>query len=204
MRAAGVLAGVVAQLEELLDVGVPRLEVDAGRALAPAALVDRGDRGVERPQPRHDAVGLAVGAADQRAAAADPGPREADAAGELRQPGDLGVAVVDRVQVVPRASRAGSSEDICGVPGAGVEQRRRAGQVGQRGHQPVEARSPRSACVDRPQATRSRKYCGVSMTRRVVGVAQQVAVVDGAQPEVLEPAVARRRRWRRRACGRWP
>ena len=68
VRAAGVLAGVVAQLEELLDVRVPRLEVDAGRALAPAALVDRGDRRVERAQERHDAVGLAVGAADQRAA----------------------------------------------------------------------------------------------------------------------------------------
>ena len=75
VRAAGVLAGVVAQLEELLDVGVPRLEVDAGGALAPAALVDRGDRGVERAQPRDDAVGLAVGAADQRAARSGPATR---------------------------------------------------------------------------------------------------------------------------------
>ena len=61
------------------------LEVDAGRALALAALVDRGDRGVERLQPRHDAVRLAVGAADQRALGAHPVVREADAAGELRQ-----------------------------------------------------------------------------------------------------------------------
>ena len=35
------VAGVVAQLEELLDVGVPRLEVDAAGALALAALVHR-------------------------------------------------------------------------------------------------------------------------------------------------------------------
>ena len=44
VRAAGLVAGVVAQLEELLDVGVPRLEVDARSALALAALVDRRDR----------------------------------------------------------------------------------------------------------------------------------------------------------------
>ena len=103
--APGVLAGVVPQLEELLDVGVPRLEVDAGRALAPAALVDRGDRRVEGAQERHDAVGVAVGAADQRAPRADPRERDADAAGELRQLGDLRVAGVDRVEVVARASR---------------------------------------------------------------------------------------------------
>ncbi len=51
MGAAGFVAGVVAELEELFDVGVPGLEVDAARALALAALVDRGDRGIERLQP---------------------------------------------------------------------------------------------------------------------------------------------------------
>ena len=88
--------------------------------------------------------------------AADPRARDADAAGELRQLGDLGVAVVDRVEVVPRGV-----DQVAGghlrVPGAGVEQRRRAGQVGQRGHQPVEARSPRPACgtARRPRAAAS-------------------------------------------------
>ncbi len=52
--------------------GCHGLQVDAGGALAPAALVDRRDRGVERLQERHDAVGQAVGAPDQRAPAADP------------------------------------------------------------------------------------------------------------------------------------
>ena len=56
VRAARLVAGVVAQLEELLDVGVPRLQVHAGRALALAALVHRRHRGIERLQPRHDAV----------------------------------------------------------------------------------------------------------------------------------------------------
>ncbi len=47
MGAARVLAGVVAQFEELLDVGVPRLQVHAGRALAAPALVDGGDGRVQ-------------------------------------------------------------------------------------------------------------------------------------------------------------
>ena len=165
--APGVLAGVVAQLEELLDVGVPRLEVDAGGALAPAALVDRGDRRVEGAQERHDAVGLAVGAADQRAAGADPGEADADAAGELRQLRHLGVARVDRVEVVARAVDEVARRHL-GVPGAGVEQRRRARQVGQRRHQPVEPDRLAGICAS-PHATRSRKYCGVSTTSRVDG-----------------------------------
>ena len=65
---ARLVAGVVAQLEELLDVGVPGLQVHAAGALALAALVHRRHRGVQRLQPGHDAVGVAVGALDQRAA----------------------------------------------------------------------------------------------------------------------------------------
>lgn len=56
VRTAGVLAGVVAQFEELLDVRVPGLQVDRGGALAAAALVHGGDRGVQRLQERDDAA----------------------------------------------------------------------------------------------------------------------------------------------------
>ena len=166
--APGVLAGVVAQLEELLDVGVPRLEVDAGRALAPTALVDRRDRRVEGAQERHDAVGLAVGAADQRAAGADPGEGDPDAAGELRQLRHLGVARVDRVEVVARAVDEVARRHL-GVPGAGVEQRRRCSAGRPATTSAGRTRSPRRACSASPQATRSRKYCGVSTTSRLDG-----------------------------------
>ncbi len=70
VRAAAVVAGVLAQVEELLDVDVPGLEIGADGALALAALVD-GDRGVVGDlEERHDALALAVGALDVRAEAA--------------------------------------------------------------------------------------------------------------------------------------
>ena len=43
-------------VQEVVGVGVPRLEVGAGRSLAATALVDRGDRTVEGLEPRNDAV----------------------------------------------------------------------------------------------------------------------------------------------------
>ncbi len=182
-----VLAGVVAQLEELLHVGVPRLEVDAGGALAAAALVDRGDRRVEGAQERHDAVGLPVGAPDQRATRAHPAEGQPDAAGELRQLGHLGVAGVDRVEVV-----AGAVHEVArghlGVPGAGVEERRRRRQVGQPRHQPVELDGLAGG------AGQAAGHPEQEVLRRLDdeagrGVPQQVAVVDRAEAEVLEAAI---------------
>ena len=115
VRAARLVAGVVAQVEEVLDVGVPGLEVDAGRAFALAALVDRGDRAVEGLQPRDDAVGQTVGAADERALRPHAVIGEADAAGELRELRDVGVAVVDGARGRRRVSRAGSSSTSAGA-----------------------------------------------------------------------------------------
>jgi hypothetical protein len=67
VRAPAVVTGVLAQLQELLDVEVPGLQVGADRALALAALVD-GHRGVvDHLQEGHHALALAVGALDVRA-----------------------------------------------------------------------------------------------------------------------------------------
>ena len=74
------------------------------------------------------------------------------------------------------------------MPGAGVEQCRRAGQVCERGHQPVAAdrlaRGARQSTRDTQQPVLRPLDDGTA-----VRVAQQVAVVDGAQPEVLEAPV---------------
>src|SRR6476620_5131362 len=60
VRAAAVVARVLAQLEELLDVVVPRLEVRADGALPFSPLVDRDGRVVDDLQERDHALALAV------------------------------------------------------------------------------------------------------------------------------------------------
>ena len=124
---ARVLAGVVTQLEELLDVGVPRLEVDAGRALAPAALVDRwteessvrshGTMPLERPfVPRMRAP---LPRTREKAMPMPPANFEA---------APPAVALVDRVELVARRVDEVARAHLR-VPGARVEQRRAARQV---------------------------------------------------------------------------
>ena len=80
VRAAGVVAGVVAQLKEAFDVGVPRLEVHATCTFALATLVHRRDGSIEGFQPRDDAVAVAIGAGDQRTTRPHAVPGDADAA----------------------------------------------------------------------------------------------------------------------------
>jgi len=94
MRAAAVVARVLAQVEELLDVDVPGLKVGADRPLSLATLIDSNCRVVGNLQERHDTLALAVGALDVGAEAADRCPVVAQAAGVLREQG----VVLDRLE----------------------------------------------------------------------------------------------------------
>ena len=73
-----------------------------GQAPKGPSLFDVQDMIEESPKPRDDAVGQAVGAPDERAFGADPVPGHADAAGELRELGNVGVPLVDAVEAVLR------------------------------------------------------------------------------------------------------
>ncbi len=123
VRAAGVIARVVAQFQEGFDVCVPRLEVRARRALAPPALIDRSDRRVERLQPRNDAVRKPVRGTDQRAFRANAVPCDADATGELREQGDILVPVVDAFERIFRRIQQEAARELF-VARARIEQRR--------------------------------------------------------------------------------
>ena len=81
--AARAVAGVLAEFEEAVDIRVPWLEVHAAGALALATLVDGSDGGVQRAQPRNDAVRQAVRCADERAFRTHAVERQANATGEL-------------------------------------------------------------------------------------------------------------------------
>ena len=123
-RARLLLAVVLSQVEEVEDVGVPRLEVDGERALAlAAALVDVARRVVEDAQHRHDAVGGAVGAADVRPDRADVVDRQADPARRLGHARALLQGVVDPLDRV-RLHRDEEARRQLRARGPGVEQRR--------------------------------------------------------------------------------
>ena len=188
MRSARLVAGVVAQRQELLDVGVPRLEIDAGGPLALAPLIDRRHRGVQRLEPGDDAVRLAVGPLDERAARPDAVVREADAARELREQRHVGVPLVDRLQMIGGRIEQEAARELL-VPRPRVEHRRRARQVLQRREQLVQlqrlAHRLRQRAGD-PQKKLLRRLDDQPRLRML----QQIAVVDGAQPEVLELAIA--------------
>jgi hypothetical protein len=116
---------VLAQVEELKDVGVPRLEVDGKRA-GPlvAALVDVARRVVEDAQHGHDAVRRAVGAADVRARRADAVDVEPDAAGRLADHGARLERVVDALDAVGAHVDEEARRQLR-LRRAGVEERRR-------------------------------------------------------------------------------
>ena len=115
------VSGIDAEVEEVLDVVVPGLEVGAAGAAALAALVDGDELVVVKLEEGDDALGLAVGALDVTAGAADCGPRSTEAAGPFREVGIFGNAalhdgldgVIDLVEV------AGGK---LAVEGAGIEQ----------------------------------------------------------------------------------
>ena len=119
--AAAFVTGVDAELEEVLDVVVPCFQIGAARAAALATLVDGDELVVVEFQERNDALGLAIGALDVAAGAADCGPRATETAGPFREVGIFGNAalhdgldgVIDLVEV------AGGE---LAVEGAGIEQ----------------------------------------------------------------------------------
>jgi len=121
--AAAVVAGVLAQIQELFDVDVPGLQIGADRALALAPLVHSHRRVVGHLQEGDDPLGLAVGALDVGAHATHPAPVVAEPAGELGQERIVLNGVEDAVQVV-RDGRQIAAREL-GPQGPGVEERRR-------------------------------------------------------------------------------
>ena len=187
--AAAVVAGVLAQVEEFLDVQVPGFQVAADRALALAALVDRHRGVVGDLQERHHALRFAVGALDARAHRADRGPVVAQAAGELRQQRVFLDGVVDGFQVVANSGQVARRQ--LRAAGARVEQGRgRAHEVEAR-QQVVELDRARFAVLfAQRQAHRDTHVEGLRHLDAGFADVQEVAVVQGLQADVAELQVA--------------
>jgi hypothetical protein len=116
VRAAAVVAGVLAQLQELFDVQVPGFQVGADRALALAALVDRHGGVVDHLQERHHALRFAVGALDVRAQGAHARPVVAQAAGKLGQQRVFLDGLVNAVEVVGHGGQVADESCERSVP----------------------------------------------------------------------------------------
>mmetsp|Transcript_73652 Transcript_73652/g.208598 ORF Transcript_73652/g.208598 Transcript_73652/m.208598 type:complete len:573 (-) Transcript_73652:343-2061(-) len=116
---------VLLQLEEVKDVGVPRLEVHGeGPLPLAAALVHVTRRLVEVAEHRHQPVAVAVGAADVRPLRADVGDRHPDASGGLGYERALLQGVVDAVNAVVLHGQQEAGGHL-GLGRARVEQRGR-------------------------------------------------------------------------------
>ena len=192
--AAAFVARVDAQLEEVLDVVVPGLEVGAAGAPAFAALVDGDELVVVELEKRNDALGFAVGALDVAAGAAHGGPRAAEAAGPFGEEGIFGDAAKhDALDVVVHLVEVAARE--LAVQGAGVEEGRRARAEAAALVEIVEADDPlfpvpcllhKEAHGDaHPEELRRFDAAGV-----LAGfVDDEIAVVEGLDAEVVEVEV---------------
>jgi hypothetical protein len=189
VRTAPVVAGVLAQLEELFQVEVPGFQIGADRALALAALVDR-DRGVvDHLQEGNHALRFAVGALDVRAQGTHTGPVVAQSAGELGQQGVFLDRLVDAVQVVGHGGEVTRGQ--LRTQRAAVEQRRRARHEVERGQDLVELDGPRLAVdlVERQAHGHPHEESLRQFDAAFVDM-QEITVVQGLQAEVVELQVA--------------
>src|SRR5450830_222953 len=187
--AAAVIARVLAQVEEFLDVHVPGFQVGADGALAFTALVDGHGRVIDYFQERHDALRLAVGALDVGAQGAHWRPVIAQAAGVLGQQRVILDRVVDAFQVIGDGAQVARRQ--LRAQGARVEQGRRRAHEVERGQQAVELDGTRFAVgFIQCQAHRHAQIEGLwHFDAHVVDV-HEVAVIQGLQADVAELQVA--------------
>ena len=197
MGAAAFVAGVVPQLEEILDVVVPGFQVGAAGAAAFAALVDGDELVVVQLEEGDDALAFAIGALDVAAGAADGRPRSAESAGPLGEEGVFGDAaehdgldgVIHLVEVAGRE---------LAVEGAGVEERGCARAEAAalcrdcRGEIPI-PRDPSPLGGRGPWRRASRRTAGSRYGGSVAGlVDDEVAVVQRLDAEVVEVEIGGR------------
>ena len=189
VRAAAVVAGVFAQLQELLDVQVPGFQVGADRALALAALVHRHGRVVHHFEEWHHTLRLAVGALDVRAHGAHARPVVAQAAGKLGQQGVFLDRFVNAVQVVRHGSQIARRQ--LGPLRAAVKQRGRARHEVKARQHFIELDGARLAVnLAQRQAHGHAHEEGLRHFNMRFAHMQKVAVIEGLQAEVVKLQVA--------------
>ena len=94
------IAGVLAQLQELLDIQVPAFQISTHGTLALATLIHRHRRVVHHFQEWHHTLAAAVGPLDVGAQSPDWRPVVTQTAGPLGQHGVVADGAVDALQII--------------------------------------------------------------------------------------------------------
>ena len=187
--AAAVVAGVLAQLQELFDVQVPRFQIRADCALALAALVHGHGRVVDHLQERNHALRFTIGALDARAQGTHAGPVIAQTARKLGQQSVFLDGLVDAVQVIGHGGQVAGRQ--LRAQCAAVEQRGGGRHEVKRGQQLVELDG---ACIAviflQRQAHGHAHEEGLGQLDAGLLDVQEVAVVQRLQAQVVELFVA--------------
>ena len=189
MGATAIVAGVLAKIEELLDVDMPGFQIGADRALALAALIDRDRRVVGNLQERHDALALAIGALDMGTEPAHRRPVIAETArifGEkrivLHRLEDAAEIVGDRCQ-----ETGGKLRPLR----PGVEEGRRRGHEAEARQKVIELDRPRLA-IDfaqrQPHGDAHKEHLR-QFESDAAGL-KDIAIVKGLKPKELEIEIA--------------
>ena len=190
MRAPTLVAGVLAQLQELLDVEVPRFEVAADGSLALAALV-HGDRGViDDLQERHHTLAFAIGPLDMAAQGTHGRPVVAKATRVFGEQGVFLDRFVNAVEVVLYGRQVARRK--LRVQRSGVEQGgRRTHEV--EGRQDLVELDGASFAVDlvERQTHGDAHEEDLRQLDALSTQVQKVAVIQRLQAEVVELQIAR-------------
>ena len=191
MRAPPVIAGVLAQFNELLDVQVPGFEIRTHRALALATLIHGNGGVVDHFEKWHHALRLAVGALDIGAECPHRCPVVAETAGEFRQHGVVLDRAINAAQVIGYGGEVAGRE--LRAQRARIEQRRRGAHIVERRQQLV--KFYRARVLVGLFHGQAHGYAHKEDLRQLdagVFAVNEVAVVQGLQPEIGKLQVALR------------
>ncbi len=189
VRATTLIAGVATQIEEVLDVEVPRLEVGARCAAALAAAVDRDGGVVGDLEERDDALTLDVRAVNVRPGGANRGPVVPDPARPFAHLGVVAYALEDVRQVVVHRGEIAAGE--LRVREARVKQRGRRRDEAERAEYLVEIeRAAGRIVLFQSKAHRDAHPECLRRLDHALPRADEVALVERLDTDVSEHIVA--------------
>ena len=179
-----------------------RLQINAARALALAALIHRRHRRIQRLQPRHNPFAVPVRRANQRPARPHAVIRQPDPSRKLRQQRHVLILLVDRFQIVLRRIQQIARRHLRMLR-ARIKQRRRTRQIIVRRDQLDKTPPPPARCAT-TRSSRAERIAAASPSPRA---SPDASTDTGHKPSAIQntqKAPTAGRRSHCSACARSP